>query len=429
MDPCGGAGALLKAAAGAIEHASVQAMAHGLELVLRLSSDDGSADVHAGAEGVWCGPASAGCVPTVTIAAGSAAWAQALMVVPPPLYQSFSAWQLRNPAFAVTGDGLAIAQARSFIECLVERWHLPAGVPALPQAAPSLEAITGRYHRVQGPRGQGADLFVERAGEGAPLLCLHTAGADARQYHALMASPVLTRDWQVIAFDLPAHGRSMPAHDWQGEAWRLDQAAYLGWCVAVIEQVVRQPVTLLGCSMGAAMALVLAAERPDLVQGVVALEAPVRPRGRRNRYLTHAQVNGGWHTSAYVRGLMSPFSPLESRRAAAWIYAQGAPGVYDGDLAFYSDEFDGEAVAKAIDGSRTPVVLMTGHYDFSATVADAQALAGWITPSRLVEMPELGHFPMTEHPETLLAYLLPELARLRERAGALPRLHEEPPHG
>ncbi len=40
---------------------------------------------------------------------------------------------------------------------------------------------------------------------------------------------------------------------------------------------------------------------------------------------------------------MSPLSPESDRRRAAWIYSQGAPGIYGGDLAFYSDEFDGAA--------------------------------------------------------------------------------------
>ncbi len=94
---------------------------------------------------------------------------------------------------------------------------------------------------------------------------------------------------------------------------------------------------------------------------------------------------------------------------------QGAPGVYDGDLMFYSDEFDGELLAKRIDGKRTPVALLIGHYDFSATVEDAQALAGWIDGATVTEMPDLGHFPMTENPAALLRYLRPVLAALSAR--------------
>ena len=115
---------------------------------------------------------------------------------------------------------------------------------------------------------------------------------------------------------------------------------------------------------------------------------------------------------------MSPHSPAEDRRKAALIYAQGAPGVYDGDLMFYSDEFDGEIIAKRIDGKRIPVALLIGHYDFSATAEDAHALAGGIEGAEVTEMPDLGHFPMTENPDALLRYLRPVLAKLSTRAAA-----------
>lgn len=400
----------------AIAHPSVLAVAHGLDLTIRMGIIGEATDPQSAAIDICIRNGDVALehvcrdTPVIIILAEQDAWAKALAVVPPPLFQSFSAWQLRNPEFSITGEPLAIAQSRAFLECLIERWHVSAS-RADPKN-PSLENITGRYHRVTGPHGRSTDIFVETSGEGLPLLCLHTAGADARQYHGVMSGLATYKRYKVISFDMPAHGRSMPTDDWDGEDYKLDQSSYVAWCVAVIEQVIGQAVMLLGCSMGAAIALVIAAERPDLVKAVFALEAPVRPRGRRNDFLTHGQVNAGWHTSAYVRGLMSPLSPLEHRRRAAWIYAQGGPGVYDGDLRFYSDEFDGENIAKAIDGRRTPVVLMTGHYDFSATVADAKVLSGWIAHSRVVEMPELGHFPMTENPVALLGYLLPELDRL-----------------
>jgi pimeloyl-ACP methyl ester carboxylesterase len=411
---------LAQAVRTALSHPSVMALAHGLDMVIRLGCtakedhaglEAGEAiDICVGPQGASVEAAVAERTPAVTISASGQAWSKALATLPPPLFQSFSAWQLRNQEFIVTGRPLAIAQSRAFLESLIERWHVDASHASV--ADFSLEGISGRYHRVRGPRGKTADIFVESTGQGKPLLCLHTAGADARQFHGVMSGLASSSSYRTIAFDMPAHGRSMPADDWEGEDYQLDQADYVAWCVAVIEQVVAEPVTLLGCSMGAAISLVLAAQRPDLICAVVALEAPVRPRGRRNPFLNHAQVHAGWHTSAYVRGLMSPLSPLSQRRRAAWIYAQGGPGVYDGDLKFYSDEFDGEVIARAIDGARIPVVLMAGHYDFSATVADALALAGWIANARIVEMPDLGHFPMTENPAALLSYLVPELNRL-----------------
>lgn len=345
----------------------------------------------------------------ITLSGPDMAWRQVLAPHPPPTFHSFSSIQLRNAQFTVSGEALAIAQARAFLEAVFA--NLTSTEPL--RSNVDLTRLTGRYHRVRRTTGEQADIYTEAAGQGSPLLCLHTAGADTRQFHGVMCDSELGRDWRLIGFDLPSHGRSMPPIGWDGGIYRLDQATYLDWCVSFIEQVIAQPVGLIGCSMGAGIAMALAAQRPDLVKAVVALEAPLRPRGRRNAFLTHAKVNSGWHSAAYVRGLMSPSSPADDRRRAAWIYSQGAPGIYDGDLAFYSDEFDGETVARRIDGRRIPVHLMIGHYDFSATVADAHALAGWIDGAIVTEMPELGHFPMTENPPKLLHYLRPVLATLR----------------
>jgi hypothetical protein len=47
------------------------------------------------------------------------------------------------------------------------------------------EPIVGRYLHVA-IGGKPHRLHVEEAGDGVPLLCLHTAGADSRQYRALL---------------------------------------------------------------------------------------------------------------------------------------------------------------------------------------------------------------------------------------------------
>lgn len=275
-----------------------------------------------------------------------------------PTYQSFSSIQFRNPDFTVSGDPLLIAQARAFLEAIFANLGSNSGGAT----DIDLSRLEGAYHRIRTSNGQIVDIFAESAGAGRPVLRLHTAGADTRQFHGVMCDPALGRDWRLIGFDMPHHGRSMPPFGWDGGIYQLDQKTYLDWCVSFIEQAVKEPVMMVGCSMSAGIALALAAERPDLVSAVIGLEAPLRPRGRRNSFLTHAQVNGGWHSAAYVRGLMRPTGPAEDRRCAAHIYAQGAPGIYDGDLVFYSDEFDGEVVAKQIDGRRTSVDLLIGHY-------------------------------------------------------------------
>jgi pimeloyl-ACP methyl ester carboxylesterase len=126
-------------------------------------------------------------------------------------------------------------------------------------------------------------------------------------------------------------------------------------------------------------------------------------------------VSGGAHAGSYVSGLMSPTSPDDARARAQWIYAQGGPGIYDGDLVFYSEEFDGEVIGRDIDAARLPVALLTGNYDYSASPADTRAVAQAIPGSYFREMTGLGHFPMTEHYAAFKPHFAAALAFVRER--------------
>ena len=64
------------------------------------------------------------------------------------------------------------------------------------------EPAIGRYLRLA-IGGKPHRLYVEEAGTGIPLLCLHTAGADGRQYRALMNHSETLERFRVIAFDCP----------------------------------------------------------------------------------------------------------------------------------------------------------------------------------------------------------------------------------
>src|SRR5204862_2919783 len=93
-------------------------------------------------------------------------------------------------------------------------------------AARRLEPITGRYAHIE-LDGRAHRLYVEEAGSGIPLLCLHTAGADGRQYRGLLNDPRITQAYRVIVFDMPWHGKSSPPPGWQGEEYRLTSRDYV----------------------------------------------------------------------------------------------------------------------------------------------------------------------------------------------------------
>jgi pimeloyl-ACP methyl ester carboxylesterase len=78
-----------------------------------------------------------------------------------------------------------------------------------PRPQTRLEPIVGRYMHVA-IGGRDHRIYFEEAGSGIPLLCLHTAGADGRQYRALLNDEAVTAHYRVIVFDMPWHGKSSP---------------------------------------------------------------------------------------------------------------------------------------------------------------------------------------------------------------------------
>jgi len=341
---------------------------------------------------------------TITVSAEEDAWREVLAVPPPPTFHSFTALQIANPRFDVAGEPIVVAQARAMLERVLE---LVVKVPEnfCAPVERNLGQVRGQYRSIDVAK-RAHDVYFETAGDGMPILFLHTAGADGRQFIAQMADVDLGRRFRMYAFDLPFHGKSFPPRDWDGGPYKLTADLYQSWCAAFIDQIIGAPAIVVGGSMGAAMALVLAAHCPKHVRGVVALEPPYKSPGRRNPFQNHVAVHGGLHNGAFVRGLMSPSSPVTDRRRASWIYSQGGPGVYPGDLAFYSDEFDGSVIAPRIDARKTPVALLSGTYDYSATPEDGARLAKAIPGSLFIRMDGLGHFPMCENPDFFRPFLM-----------------------
>ncbi len=351
-------------------------------------------------------------------------WAQALSPEPPVGYQSFGAMRRRPEEFQFEGEALHVMQALPLLERLLEALRrppapAPAAVP--PRHFDALPHLRGRYLPLAGEPTTW--VYSEECGpaQAPALLMLHTAGSDARQWHGLMAQDALRAQWRLLAFDLPAHGRSpLPAGE-PNWAWRLDQDRYIDWILRYLDAMQLERVALMGCSMGAAIGLALLARHPDRFHGAVLLEAPFHSPGRRSPFLNHAEVHGARLSAAWVGALLSPSSPPSGRDHATWIYSQGAPSVYDGDLAFYSDQFDARHHTGAIDTARTPLWLLTGDYDYSATPDDSRRVADAIPGAHFQAMRGFGHFPMVENPDGLMAYL-------REPLQALHR-HTRPTEG
>ena len=278
------------------------------------------------------------------------------------------------------------------------------------------EPITGRYATLS-LDGAPCRLFIEEAGSGIPLLCLHTAGADSRQFRHLMTDPAVTDHFRVVAFDMPWHGKSFPPPGYENQEYRLTTERYTGAILAVTDALGLDRPVLMGCSMGGRIVLDIAARHAARFRALIGIEcADHQTPWYDTSWLDRADVHGGEVCAAMISGLVAPQSPAVHRWETLWAYLQSGPGVFRGDLYFYREDSDFRDRTHMIDTAVCPLYLLTGEYDFSCTPEDTLRTAAAIPGAHATIMPELGHFPMSENPEKFRRHLLPILDEIRGAA-------------
>ncbi len=280
-------------------------------------------------------------------------------------------------------------------------------------SGPAYEPITGRYFTMA-VGGRDHRIYVEEAGQGVPLVCLHTAGADGRQFRHLLCDPAVTDHFRVLAFDLPWHGKSNPPIGWETETYEQTTAGYKEMVRAFCDAMDLDNPVVMGCSMGGRVVLHLAMDHPDDYRAVIALEGADKLEPYYDiSWLHRPNVHGGEICAGYVSGQVAPQSPDEYRWETLWAYMQSGPGVFKGDLFFYWHDGHFDDRSHLIDTDRCPVYLLSGEYDSSCTPERSEATHARIKGSTLNVMEGIGHFPMSENPDLFRSHLLPVLDAIR----------------
>ncbi|MEM1162661.1 MAG: alpha/beta hydrolase, partial [Pseudomonadota bacterium] len=135
-----------------------------------------------------------------------------------------------------------------------------------------LEKIIGRYARMD-IHGRPHRLYFEEAGQGIPLLCLHTAGSDGRQFRALLNDADITARFRVIVFDMPWHGKSSPPPGFQDEEYQLTTDNYVDLVTTVSAELGLDQPVVMGCSIGGRVVLELAKRHPEMFRAVIGLQS------------------------------------------------------------------------------------------------------------------------------------------------------------
>lgn len=256
------------------------------------------------------------------------------------------------------------------------------------------------------------------SGHGSPILLLHTIRTQLEYFRDL--APLLATKFTVHAIDLPGHGYS-PID----ASAAFDEPYMRKAVIGAIEALNLRNVTIVGESIGGVLALTAAAEVPDRVKAVYAL----------NTYDYEARYGdgirrGGWFSNLIIGSLQVPMigaigANLEDRNILGRIMRGGYANpkklpddlLADFDKAAHSPGYRA-ASRKVLSGWRSwsnareryravasPVTLIYGDKDWSRP-AERERTAAGLRNVRVVTLKNTGHFSAVESPGDVAATIM-----------------------
>ena len=256
---------------------------------------------------------------------------------------------------------------------------------------------------------KGVDYYYEIRGKGDPLLVLHGGLMSTDMFGPAM--PLLAKARQVIAVDLQGHGRTtLGTRPIRCEAITDDLDALL-------PQIGRAQVDVMGYSFGGCVAMRLAIQHPERVRRLVVVSAPF--------------ADDGWYADmrAQQKAVNAAMAPMMAESPMYKTYKAVAPKPDDfprlldamGDFMRYKYDWSAD-VAKL----KMPVMLVFGDADmirseheikFYQHLGGGLKDAGWnresMSKNRLAIVPDLTHyeaFATSRVAETALPFLNGEYA-------------------
>jgi pimeloyl-ACP methyl ester carboxylesterase len=277
-----------------------------------------------------------------------------------------------------------------------------------------IPGTSSRFLDPTGSRTQGQGrLRYLTGGSGAPLVLLHTVRTQAEHFRHLI--PLVAQNYTVYALDLPGMGYSqiVPGASYQEPAMRVAVKRLL-------TQLDLRDVTLLGESMGATLALTAAADLPDRVRRVVAVNAYDYAGGiARSSLLARLIITGviapgvgpllaGVEPKPVMRAILS--GGLGDRTALREDYLDellnvghhsGYPTVARG---VYRNLPSLAAARAHYPKVAAPVHLIYGEKDWSRP-SDRQANRQQLPNAEFTQVPKAGHFIALERPDVPADFL------------------------
>lgn len=275
--------------------------------------------------------------------------------------------------------------------------------PALAQGdGPSLEKLE-KYRRDALLAGGFAPLVLggeaDRQvslvkGSGQPLLFLHGVGNQGSSWFEV--APAFAANYRVVVPDLPGHGESAPA------AGDLPMATIVAGAERLLlEATAERKAVVVGNSMGAWIATLLALKHPDRVERIVLVNGGALPGDPGSPSLLPQNREQAAQLMALLRDPAAP--PLPD-----WLLDDLVRRAPTGPTARLTRDLPG-LVANLLIGRlgevTTPADLLWGASDQLMKVAYAERMAAQLPAARLTLLDHCGHIPQLECAPAFVAAL------------------------
>lgn len=263
----------------------------------------------------------------------------------------------------------------------------------MPTPATHQPAAHATHHHLSRP---GGTLAFDERGDGPPVVMLPGLG-DLRQQYRFLAPALAAAGMRAVTVDLRGHGASSVGWDAYGaEPGAAD-------VIALIEQLGTGPAVVVGNSFGAAIAVVAAAERPDLVSGLVLIGPFVRHHERPwpMRAAIDLMTRGPWRVPVWGRfydSLYTTARPVDhAQHRAALLANLREPGRFDALRGML--QRDDRPVEARLARVRAPSLTVMGSADpdFPDPAAEARTVATALR-GELLMVDGVGHYPHVEAP-------------------------------
>jgi pimeloyl-ACP methyl ester carboxylesterase len=260
-------------------------------------------------------------------------------------------------------------------------------------------------------RPQGR-IGYDVGGEG-PLVILAPGMGDLRTAYRFLAPALREAGYRVACTDLRGHGGSDATFSSYGDVETADDI------IALIEEL-QGPAVVVGNSMAAGSAVLVAAQRPDLVLGLVLVGPFVRnPKtSALQRILLRIAMGRPWVATtwkAYLPKLYAGRRPADFAEYRASVIASIRRPGYAKAFSLTTRTSHAPAEARLADVA-TPALVVMGAQD--PDFKDPRAEADWIAQAvhgDVVMVPEAGHYPQSQRPDITTDAILRFLQTLDHR--------------